>query len=269
MIDVVLANYNHSDSITSAIEALNNQSLKPNKIYIIDDASTDSSWEKLILASETYDNIVLVRNLTNLGANNCYNMGLKLATSDLVYFAAADDVTFPELFERSTAELISNPQAAFATAEVLVFDTENQRFSMRPIVRPRIIGKFMKPEIVKKEFRQNDNWIMTGTCIFRTELVRSASGLNLELGAFSDAFLAKKLAFQYGCIFLGYTGTQWNIAKNGYSRTLYTNREELDKLRIELQLFILNNKEFPSWYWEKFSKCLAFNEIRLGTFDYE
>jgi glycosyltransferase involved in cell wall biosynthesis len=67
MIDVVLANYNHANTINTAIDALNNQTLKPNKIYIIDDASTDDSWSKLILASKKHTNLVLLKNLVNEG----------------------------------------------------------------------------------------------------------------------------------------------------------------------------------------------------------
>ena len=265
MLDVVLANYNHSNSIASAIEALNNQSLRPHRIYIIDDASTDNSWEKLLLASEKYENIVLIRNLINEGANKSYNKGLELCTSELIYFAAADDVTYPELFEKCTKALISNPQAAFASAEVLVFNSENKKFSMRPIIRPRVIGQYIKPECIEDEFKHNDNWIMTGACVFKTDLVRNACGLNSDLGAFSDSFLAKKLAFNHGCIFLKYTGLRWNITKTGYSRSLYTDYVELTKIKTELQLFLLSNKEFPIWYWEKFSKRLAFNEVRLSS----
>ena len=265
MIDVVLANFNHSNSITSAIDALNNQSFKPYRIYIIDDASTDDSWTKLLLASEKYDNIELIRNDENVGVNNSYNRGLQFCTSELIYFAAADDVTYPELFEKCIKALISNPQAAFASTEVLVFNSENKRFSMRPIIRPRIIGEYINPECIEEEFKHNDNWIMTGACIFKTDLVRNAHGLNSNLGAFSDSFLAKKLAFKHGCIFLKYTGLRWNITKNGFSRALYTHQKELSELKYALQEFCLSNREFPKWYWQKFSRRLAFNEIRLGA----
>jgi glycosyltransferase involved in cell wall biosynthesis len=265
MIDVVLANFNHANSITAAIDALNNQSFKPYRIYIIDDASTDDSWAKLMLASEKYDNIELIRNYKNEGVNNSYNRGLQFCTSDLVYFAAADDITYPNLFEKCTQALISNPQAAFASAEVLVSDSENTTFSMRPIIRPRIIGKYMKPECVKKEFKHNDNWIMTGTCVYKRDFVRDVSGLDSNLGAFSDSFLAKKLAFKHGCIFLKFTGLRWNITKYGYSRSLYSDYKELSILKSELQVFCLNNKEFPNWYWKKFLRRLAFNEVRLSV----
>jgi glycosyltransferase involved in cell wall biosynthesis len=267
MIDVVLANYNHADSVTSAIDALNSQSMKPNKIYIFDDASTDSSWEKINLACKTYENIVPIRNFTNKGANNCYNRGLELCSSDLVYFAAADDVTFPLLFEKCSTALKANPQAAFATAEALVFNTSNKKFSMRPIIRPKIIGRYMNPEDIEKEFVHNDTWIMTGACVYKTEFVRNAFGLNNDLGAFSDSFLAKKLAFKNGGIFLKYTGIRWNISEIGFSRSIYGDYKELTTLKSRLYSYITNNKEFPSWYWEKFSKRLAFNEIRLGSLD--
>jgi hypothetical protein len=99
--------------------------------------------------------------------------------------------------------------------------------------------------------------------------VKESYGLNTKLGAFSDSMLAKKLAFKHGCIFLKYTGVCWNITKKGFSRSLYKDYEEFTKLKSELQLFIESNKEFPIWYWDKFSKHLVFNEIRLGSVNWD
>ena len=268
-IDVVLANYNHGTSITQAIQALNNQTLRPNRIYVIDDASTDNSWATILEASEYHENLVLTRNLTNQGANYCFNMGLEFCTSELVYFAASDDVTYRELFEKTHEKLVANPQAAFASAETLVYDLDKNRSSIRPIIRPKIIGKFMNPVDIEKEFKKNDHWIMTGACVYRTEFVKNVSGLNPKLGAFSDSFMAKQLAFKYGGIYLKYTGARWNISKHGYSRSMYKSYEEWDNLEKDIHSFIVNNLEFPNWYLAKFANRLAFNRIRLSSQDYE
>jgi|694.fasta_scaffold73678_2 glycosyltransferase involved in cell wall biosynthesis len=268
-IDVVLANYNHGDSIIQAIEALNNQTLKPNKIFVIDDASIDDSWEKIFIASERFQNIEVIKNLTNKGANYCFNKGLEFCKNELVYFAASDDITYPELFEKSCKKLILNPRAAFVSAETLVYDLEQKKSSVRPIIRPKIIGDFMTPKDIVKEFKRNDHWIMTGACVYRTEYVKSVRGLNPKLGAFSDSFMAKQLAFRHGGIFLKSIGVRWNISKYGYSRSMYKNYEEWDNLKQELKSFVNRNSEFPDWYWNKFSNRLDFNHLRLSSLDYE
>jgi len=268
-IDVVLANYNHGDSIIQAIEALDKQTFKPNKIYVIDDASTDNSWERILLALERYQNIEASKNRINKGANYCYNKGLELCKNELVYFAASDDVTYPELFEKSYKKLLLHPRAAFASAETLVYDLEKKKSSIRPIIRPKIIGDFMTPKDIEKEFKKNDHWIMTGACVYRTEFVKSILGLNPKLGAFSDSFMAKQLAFRHGGIFLKYIGVQWNVSEFGYSRSVYNNYEGWDDLKRELKLFINRNSDFPDWYWDKFSNRLDFNHFRLSSLQYE
>ncbi len=118
-IDVVLANYNHANLLSNAIRALNNQSIIPHRIIIIDDNSSDNSKEVINSELKKYDNIILVNNKSNLGAVKSYNLGLELVSSDYVYFAAADDETFPLLFQKSIEMLQMYPKAAFTCAEAI------------------------------------------------------------------------------------------------------------------------------------------------------
>jgi glycosyltransferase involved in cell wall biosynthesis len=264
MIDVVMANFNHAKSIGDSINALNKQTLKPQKIIIVDDASTDDSLKVIGKLQEKHTNIQLVQNTQNLGATNSYNIGLRHSKNQFIYFAAADDLTYPELFSRSVAALENSQKAAFACSEVHVVDQTSGRKSNRPIIRPRIRNEYMKPEEVSREFRTNDNWIMTGATVFRRELISLLDGFDPRIDAFSDSILAKKLAFKYGCVFLTFYGSEWHISKNGLSRSVFSQDDLLDSVKDKIKFTIENDGNFPAWYWSKYSKRLDFSRTRLS-----
>lgn len=255
-IDVVLANYNHAEFLSKAIGALNSQTFKPHCIFVIEDHSSDDS--KLILDYELkkYSNIKLISNKVNLGAVKSYNLGLQLVTSDYVYFAAADDESLPLLFEKSLKMLAKYPEAAFTCAEAIMVDRESGSTKYRPLIRPRQKSVFLNPTEVIKEFKNNDNWIQTGTCVYNTKLIRKAGGFDDSLGAFSDSILAKQLSMTYGCIFIKYYGVKWNISSFGFSRNSIKNLSQLKEVKNNLQMYLSSKKVFPSWYWSIYSSRL-------------
>jgi glycosyltransferase involved in cell wall biosynthesis len=255
-IDVVLANYNHAEFISNAIRALNNQTLKPHRIIVIDDHSSDNSKSILYSELKKYSNILLISNKFNLGAVKSYNLGLASVTSDYVYFAAADDETFPLLFQKSIKMLEMYPEAAFSCAEAIMIDRESGSTKYRPLVRPRQKSIFLIPREVTKEFKHNDNWIQTGTCVYKTKLIRNVGGFNDSLGAFSDSIIAKQLSMTHGCIFIRYYGVKWNISNLGFSRNSMRNLSEFKEIKNHLQTYVSSRKAFPSWYWSVYSSRL-------------
>ena len=263
MIDVVMANFNHAKSIGNSINALNEQILKPQQIIIVDDASNDDSLKVISKLQEKHNNIKVVQNTQNLGATNSYNIGLQHSKNQYIYFAAADDLTYPQLFSRSVSALEDFQKAAFACSEVRIVDQTSGKKSNRPIIRPRIRNEYMKPKEVSREFRSNDNWIMTGATVFRRELISLLEGLDPSIDAFSDSILAKKLAFRYGCAFLTFYGSEWHISENGLSRSAFSQDDLFYVMKEKIQGTIENDENFPSWYWNKYSKRLDFSRIRL------
>ena len=149
-----------------------------------------------------------------------------------------------------------HPEAAFSCAEAIMIDRETGSTKYRPLVRPRQKSIFLTPREVTKEFKHNDNWIQTGTCVYKTNLIREMGGFDLSLGAFSDSILAKQLSMTYGCIFIKYYGVSWNISDLGFSRNSMRSLGEFKEIKNNLQTYVSSRKAFPSWYWSVYSSRL-------------
>jgi len=102
---VVIPVYNGEQLISKAIKSCLAQTVLPNEIIVINDASTDKTHE-MIQAIKS-DIIVYVVNAENKGASFSRNAGMRIASSSWILFLDADD-TFHnrkiEIIEKSLAD---------------------------------------------------------------------------------------------------------------------------------------------------------------------
>jgi len=115
-LSVVLSNYNHAKYLPRALEALFNQSVKPQQIIIIDDGSTDNSVDVISGFIKQDPSVEFILNEKNLGIFISIIKGLEKATCDYIYFAGADDYLLPGFFEKSLKLLAKHPQAGFCSS---------------------------------------------------------------------------------------------------------------------------------------------------------
>jgi len=98
---VLMVTYNHEQYIEQALNSiLLNQSIIPDKICICDDCSTDNTFSIILGYAKRFDNILAIKNETNLGVYGNINKLLSYASGDVVSFLSGDDYLTPNLFER-------------------------------------------------------------------------------------------------------------------------------------------------------------------------
>jgi len=97
IISVVLPLYNAANYIGLAVDSILKQSLTNFELIIIDDCSTDGSFE---IVNQIVDSrINLIRNKSNLGLNSTLNYALSLAKGKYIARMDHDDISLPNRFE--------------------------------------------------------------------------------------------------------------------------------------------------------------------------
>jgi glycosyltransferase involved in cell wall biosynthesis len=263
-ITVVLPNYNHGKFLIQAIEKINSQTLPPVQIILIDDFSTDDSVNVIQKIAKAYENIRPIFNSTNLGTINCMNIGLELCQTELINFAAADDLVHSYLFELSARYHQANPMIGITSCKAKVVDKDTGARTLRPIFLPKKISRPMSASQAIREFRRNDNWILTGTAVYKTDLLKRIGPFEKDLGAAADGFLARKMAMTTGIIFFPYLGLTWNIYNVGQSRGLLRKWEENRVALQSIQKRLENDPIFPKWYTKKYLKRFNFAVGRIA-----
>lgn len=94
--------------LKEAVESILNQTYKNFEFIIVDDASTDKTWD--YLKSLKDKRVRLLRNKQNLGLAASLNKALRLAQGDYVARMDADDISLPNRFEEQVEFLQRHPE---------------------------------------------------------------------------------------------------------------------------------------------------------------
>lgn len=107
-ISVIMPVYNVEKYISIAVQSILNQTFENFELIIIDDASTDKTYD--IINCFQDKRIVKLRNQTNKGVAATLNEGLKLAHGEYVARMDGDDVSKPDRFEKQLCFMKDNPE---------------------------------------------------------------------------------------------------------------------------------------------------------------
>jgi len=189
-LSIILLNYNYSKFLTYSIDAILQQTRKPDELIIIDDGSDDNSIEMIKKKIKNIPYAYLVENTKNRGVNYSINKGLRLCSQEYVYFAASDDIISPNfIFETmgflekfSDIGLCCSLPGFFRNAQDCWFDDFD--ICKKQVFHPCELINILK----KTKF-----WIATHTAVIKKDLQQS---FDVDLKHHSDWFLLCSLAFK-------------------------------------------------------------------------
>ncbi len=126
-LSIIIPTKNGTKFLRAAVQSVLSQCLPSTEILVIDDGSTDGSFETIKDLPVT-----LVRSETSRGIAASYNRALSLARGEFVAFLDHDDLAVPEGLSRALGYLKANPEFSVVRGEVAdIIDGEN-----------RVLGRF-------------------------------------------------------------------------------------------------------------------------------
>jgi glycosyltransferase involved in cell wall biosynthesis len=264
-LSVVLPNYNHARFVGRALKALLRQKRPADEIIVIDDGSTDDSVHVIDEIAAGARSVRVLRNENNIGVIATLQRGLEAAHGNYVYFAASDDWTLPDFFALALRRLEANAGIGLFCGEALLVDgLSNGPFAVRPAVRPRMRAGPIDAAGVNKLLRATDNWILTGSTVFRRECVVWAGGFDARLGSFADGFIARKIALRYGFYFEPKIVASWVAFPDSVSRHTARDLQRSKYILDAVPKLIAADSGFPSWYADAFRDRWRFATCRLA-----
>jgi glycosyltransferase involved in cell wall biosynthesis len=142
---IIIANYNYGDYVINAIKSIENQTYDgPIKIFLVDDGSSDDSWEKLSeYKKEKGEHASLINEedkynfmrIENSGASVARNIAIEAALgwADIFGILDSDDEYYPEKVEKLVAKLVEHPEVGVAYAD---YDIETPVYSKQELKPP-------------------------------------------------------------------------------------------------------------------------------------
>tara|TARA_Y100000816_G_C26096818_1_gene580594 strand:+ start:83 stop:769 length:687 start_codon:yes stop_codon:yes gene_type:complete len=97
LISVLLSVYNDDENIKKSIDSILSQSYKNIELLVIDDGSTDKTYE--ILNGIRDSRLKIFRNKDNLGLTKCLNILIKKSQGQILARQDSDDISLPTRLE--------------------------------------------------------------------------------------------------------------------------------------------------------------------------
>ncbi|MDM1547533.1 glycosyltransferase family 2 protein [Empedobacter falsenii] len=181
---VLIANYNNWEYFQECYKSINNQTYQDFEIIIVDDCSTDDSYEKLLELSKKDNKIKLFRNSENKKVGYTKRRCIQEANGEVCGFVDPDDkITITALQEVIEAyEAKPTCIATYSKIKLINNISEN-------------IGEFKLTRKIKnnKEFFLNINFEVAHFFSFKRDVYNLTEGINATLTSAVDQDLYMKL----------------------------------------------------------------------------
>ena len=177
VISVVVPMYNVEKYVEDSIRSVLGQTFSDFEIIIVDDCSTDGSYEICRRLSHEDSRIKLFRHEKNEGQGSARNMGMKKAHGKYIYFFDSDDILLPNALdilygtaEKTGAEVVHTTRH-FSTFPISLNEPPNQLH----LRQERMICDGFLP--VDNDIRfsrcfiENDQFAMTPMNLFRRDFL--------------------------------------------------------------------------------------------------
>lgn len=150
MIDVLLSVKNGAEYIRESIISVLNQTNKDFILYIVDDASSDSTYK--IIKNIKDKRIRLFQNKTAKGLTRNLNFLIKQSKNEFIARQDADDISHPDRFEKELGFLKKNKFDLVGSNANLIDDKGKK-------IRERTYeGKNIKPDLIKFNMFSHSSW---------------------------------------------------------------------------------------------------------------
>lgn len=124
-VTVVIPSYNRNKYIKDAIDSVVSQKYQPFQLIVVDDGSTDGSFEKLqeLLVSQNFM-LLTHTDRCNKGQSASINLGLRHADGEYVAILDSDDMFAASKLERQVEFLQENPDVGMVYGQGHAIDAE-------------------------------------------------------------------------------------------------------------------------------------------------
>jgi glycosyltransferase involved in cell wall biosynthesis len=228
-LSVVMPNFNHGRYLPTSVGALLAQSVQPDEIIVVDDASTDDSLEILDALARQHPHLKVVRNERNLGVVPTLNRGFQISKGDVIFFPGADDEVRPGFIEASMKLWAQRPDAALScTASEWRDVATGLNWFMAAGMADQ--PGYLSPADLVRLGRQRKLLVVAHSTIYRREPMAAVDMFIKDLRWHSDWFLCYATAFRHGIL---YHPEPFSIA-NMHATSFYGGRKREDHERVLL-----------------------------------
>lgn len=261
LLTVIIPAYNVENYIERCLDSIINQSYKNLEVIVIDDASTDLTYEKILTFVEKHKNIMIIRNTANKGASWCRNKAISLVKTKYIAFLDGDDWLDYNCYSKAINKMEANDNIDLVLWNINTVYSRSQCIKRYFYDEENLITKEFALRLFSRIYNSNIYISpLLGNKVFRTELLKRNSikfnGFYYEddIFIFYCLIFSQKIQFITNCSL--YYFQRDDSIMHSFSKK---NIQELFKSFYEFKNELIKKKlweENKKYYYAYYEKCL-------------
>jgi glycosyltransferase involved in cell wall biosynthesis len=196
----ILCTYNSEETALDSLNAILNQSTKPNEIIIIDDCSQDSTSEIIHNAIKALPEVNLIKNEVNLGQSASRNKAAQIANSEILVFFDDDDISKPQRAQAHIQMYLDSADISFVSstkkyANGYSVECINQNLSVKDLSAKDWV---LKLTTGKAKSALKNLWVPCSTCAVNRTFFLALGGFDTSMRRLEDAEFFVRVAIAQG-----------------------------------------------------------------------
>ncbi|WP_341936701.1 glycosyltransferase family 2 protein [Marinimicrobium sp. C2-29] len=199
LVTIVITTFNCEQYVEETIQSAVDQDYPNLQIILVDDGSSDNT---IALAERFLPKIEIVKQSNSGGPSKPRNTGLKMAKGVYISFLDGDDLLEPDRTRRQVEALEDHPDAAMCVGDYRNFKNgvvSEGHFSTCPQLSKEFQHSITKNTLIFPKGKAanlllEENFSITVSVMYRTELVRNQNGFSEQLKACEDYHLNYRMA---------------------------------------------------------------------------
>lgn len=158
LVSVIIPCYNHQEYIVKTVQSALASTYKLIEIIIINDGSTDDSWEVISKLEKQYKNIIAI-NQSNSGPSHARNTGIRQACGSFILPLDGDDLISKDYIFGAIEEFKKSNNTKLVYCQAEKFGVKNGFWKLRPFSLHELAKENMI--FVSAIFKKED-WLNVG-----------------------------------------------------------------------------------------------------------
>ena len=225
-VSVIIPTQNRPQLLLKAIASVEQQTIPPEEIIVVDDASQENYWQEIQPQIDAVQPRVIWQRLPQTsGASVARNKGAEVATGDILMFLDDDDTWTPDKIANQVKIFYDNPKIGLVYAGRRVVD---ERGELLFVITPKLQGK------IYTELLQSNYVGVTSSVAIRKEVFQAVGGFDSQMPGRQDYDLWVRIARITDISFDPNPTVNWTVHSQPGKQM--NSRPELYKRAVELFL---------------------------------
>lgn len=217
-LSALICNYNHAHFITHALDSIVGQTRHPDELLIMDDGSTDGSFEIIKHYADQHPWIKAYRKEINQGYISGISELTKIAKGDFIHRGTSDDFMEPHFIETTLEMAEQYPTVGIVSTALTIVQEQSNITTTLEV--PWWRTGYKHPDEFLHHYLEvaHPRGTLAPSTIYRKSVVEEVGGWREDLDTWDVSFVLQAAALKYGMAYIDVPAYSWVARPGGWTQ---------------------------------------------------